>query len=288
MSGHDRGEPTVRLTAEAFQKRANKRIALIGMSGTGKTTIARKLPADQWFHFSGDYRIGTRYLEEKIIDEVKLAAMQVPYLRQLLIADSITISSNLTVDNLAPLSVYLGKIGNPEKGGLSLKEFKYRQQLHHDAEISAVKDISTFIKRAQQIYDYPHFLADLGGSLCELTDPSAVETVAEHCVILYLKTDEKHERLLIDRAQKSPKPLYYPSDFLDLKLAQYMELKNIPFVALVDPDDFVRWVFPKLFYARMPKYQQIADQYGYSVSADDFATLRDEQDFLQLTLKALS
>jgi len=46
--------------------------------------------------------------------------------------------NNITVDNLHPVSSFLGKLGNPERGGLGLAEFKRRQELHRRAEIAAM------------------------------------------------------------------------------------------------------------------------------------------------------
>ena len=43
-----------------------------------------KLPQSTWFHYSGDYRIGTKYLEEPILDNIKRQAMRVDFLRDLL------------------------------------------------------------------------------------------------------------------------------------------------------------------------------------------------------------
>ena len=91
----------------------SKRVLLFGMSGLGKTYISNLLREDgDWFHYSIDYRIGTRYMGEFISDSYKLAAMKTPYLGELLKSDSIYIDSNITFDNLAPLSNYLGKPGN--------------------------------------------------------------------------------------------------------------------------------------------------------------------------------
>ena len=55
--------------------------AVLGRNGVGKTTLAYKLPADKWFHYSGDYRIGTKYLAEPILDNIKRQAMKVDFLR---------------------------------------------------------------------------------------------------------------------------------------------------------------------------------------------------------------
>ncbi|HCI00795.1 MAG TPA: ATPase, partial [Alphaproteobacteria bacterium] len=74
----------------------------------GKTTLALKLPRERWFHYSGDYRIGTRYLGEAIQDDLYLAAMRQPELATLLKSDSIYIRSNISMDNLAPLSQWIG------------------------------------------------------------------------------------------------------------------------------------------------------------------------------------
>ena len=59
-------------------------VVVTGGPGVGKTTLAYKLPRDQWFHYSGDYRIGTKYLAEPILDNIKRQAMKVDFLRDLL------------------------------------------------------------------------------------------------------------------------------------------------------------------------------------------------------------
>ncbi len=52
------------LTPQEFSNWEHKAITLLGISGIGKTTLANKLPKTEWFHYSADYRIGTKYLEE--------------------------------------------------------------------------------------------------------------------------------------------------------------------------------------------------------------------------------
>ena len=77
----------MRMTAKEFLAWPNKAITLLGMSGIGKTTLAYKLPKSKWFHYSGDYRIGTKYLVEPILDNIKRQAMQIDFLRDLLSSD---------------------------------------------------------------------------------------------------------------------------------------------------------------------------------------------------------
>lgn len=277
----------MKLSVEQFRAWEHKSITLLGMSGVGKTRLACMLRKRDWFHFSGDYRIGTRYLDEPILDNIKQQAMQVPFLRGLLRNDSIYIVNNLNVDNLQPVSSFLGKLGNPELGGLGLKEFKRRQALHHDAEVAAMKDVPEFIRKAQEIYGYQHFVNDAGGSICELDDEEVIRTLDRHTLIVYIKATERDEQELIRRAERDPKPLYYREAFLDEQLAIYMEELDLPYVAMIDPDDFVRWVFPRLFYSRIPRYQRIADTYGYTITTDELAHVDDEAGFLSLIETAL-
>jgi hypothetical protein len=252
------------------------------MSGVGKTRLADMLRKRNWFHYSGDYRIGTRYLDEPILDNIKKQAMQVAFLRDLLRSDSIYISNNITVDNLQPVSSFLGKLGDPEQGGLPLKEFKRRQELHRQAEIAAMKDVPEFIYKAQEIYGYRHFVNDAGGSLCELDDPEVMRLLEEHTLILYIKATEQDAKELIRRAEEDPKPLYYRDDFLDEQLDIYMRERSLPYVALIQPDDFVRWMFPRLFYSRLPRYEAIAASYGYTVTTDELSDATDETRLLAL------
>ena len=93
----------MKMNARQFRSWKNKSITLVGMSGVGKTHLSAHLRRQNWFHYSADYRIGTRYLGEPILDQIKSQAMQVPFLRDLLRSDSIYIASNITVDNLKPV-----------------------------------------------------------------------------------------------------------------------------------------------------------------------------------------
>ncbi len=278
----------MRMSPQEFLDWPSKRITLLAMSGAGKTTLANKLPKAKWFHYSGDYRIGTKYLREPILDNIKRQAMSVPFLRDLLMSDSIYISNKITVDNLAPVSTFLGKLGDAEQGGMSLNEFKRRQHLHHQAEVAAMNDVPEFIHKAEDIYGYHHFINDAGGSVCELDDPEVLKTLADNTLIIYIKIPPALEQTIIERAKTDPKPLYYREAFLDEKLAEFMSLKNYASTDVMPPDEFVTWVFPELFKSRIPRYQAIADEYGYTVDANDVAKVNNEDDFIKLVTDALA
>jgi hypothetical protein len=277
----------VELSAKEFADWDHKCVTLLGMSGVGKTRISSILEKQNWFHYSGDYRIGAQYLDEAILDNIKNQAMQVPFLRDLLQSDSIYIRNKITADHLKPVASFLGKLGDPGKDGLELKEFKKRQNLHREAEIAAMNDVPDFINKAQSIYGCKHFINDVGGSVCELDDPHVLQILSKHTLILYIKATHENEEELIQRAERKPKPLYYREAFLDEHLALYKKEKDLPFVALIEPDDFVRWIFPKLFYSRIPRYEAIAKEYGYTITTDELKQVENENDFVNLITEAI-
>ena len=273
----------MKFNLQQFRDWEHKKVTLLGMSGVGKSYLSSKLvQSDNWFHYSGDYRIGTRYLDEHILDMIKQQAMQVPFLKELLRNDWIYIRNNIKVHDLGPVLSFVGKLGNPELGGVELEDFIRRQALYRDAEITTMYDVPEFISKAQEIYGYPHFVNDVGGSLCELDEPGVIESLAEHTLILYIQvTNQEEENKLIERAVTSPKPLYYRPEFLNEHLAIYLQEHQLDFAAEMDPDEFARWVFPRLFRSRVPRYEQIARQ-GYTVTSEEVAQVNSEGDFLEL------
>ena len=96
------------------------------------------------------------------------------------------------------------------------------------------------------------------------------------------------EQELIRRAESAPKPLYYRENFLDEQLLVYMKEKQISYVALIDPDEFVRWIFPQLFRARIPRYDAIAEKYGYTISTEELSAVDSEQSFVELVVEAIA
>lgn len=277
----------MKISAQAFKQLEHKSITLLGMSGVGKTTLANKLDNQQWFHYSGDYRIGTKYLEEPILDNIKAKAMNVDFLADLLRSDSIYICNNITVNNLEPVSTFLGKLGSPDLGGLEFNEFMKRQRLHRQAEIFAMLDVPDFMKKAQDIYGYPNFLNDAGGSLCELDDQEVFRVLSDNTLILYIRANQEHEKLLCERAVTAPKPLYFQEQFLQDHINIFLEENNIQEIEQVVPDEFNSWVFPKLLEHRKPLYESIAEQYGYTVDLEDIQNVRDEKDLVDLICQSI-
>jgi len=279
----------VKFSIEQFRAWENKKVTLLGMSGVGKTYLSTLLCGHNWFHYSGDYRIGTRYLDEPILDIIKQQAMQVPFLHDLLRRDWIYIRNNIKVDDLGSVLSFVGKLGNPEQGGVALEDFVHRQAQYREAEIAAMHDVPEFIRKSQEIYGYPHFVNDVGGSLCELDEPSVIDLLVTHTLILYIQvTDKEEEQKLIERAQSDPKPLYYRPDFLKQQLEIYLEENAMSYAAEMDPDEFTRWIFPRLFHSRIPRYEAIAAPHGYTVTSREVSEVRDEADFLQLLETVIS
>ncbi|MCA2011374.1 ATPase [Cereibacter sphaeroides] len=270
---------------------AHKNVLLFGMSGLGKTRISSILRDGGWFHYSVDYRIGTRYMGEAIADNFKREAMKVPLLRELLLSDSVRIRSNITFDNLAPLSTYLGKPGDPVKGGVPFDEYRRRQAQHHDAEVSALLDTPRFIERAQEIYGYRDFICDTSGSICEVVNPEnradpVLSVLSRHLLLVWIEGSQDHTAELVKRFDRAPKPMYYRPEFLLDCWNQYLaESGRMP--GAVDPDAFVRWTYARALAHRQPRYAAMAAHWGLKVAADDVARVQSPEDFRALIAEAL-
>ena len=274
----------------------SRRIMLFGMSGLGKTHISNLLRGTDgresgWFHYSVDYRIGTRYMGEHIADSFKAEAMNTPYLAGLLRSDSIYIASNITFDNLAPLSSYLGKPGDPAKGGLPFDEYMRRQELHRASEVAAMLDTVPFIDRAKKLYGYDSFVCDTSGSVCEVVDPNdpddpVMSVVSKHVLPVWIEGSDSHTAELVRRFDRAPKPMYYQPAFLTECWNEYLSNNNIS-DGEVDPDSFVRWTYAKALAHRQPRYRAMAENWGITVQADDITRVRNEVDMIDLIASAL-
>jgi hypothetical protein len=275
-----------------FRDWPSKAVTIFGMSGVGKTTLATMLQANRWYQYSVDYRIGTRYMGEHIVDNFKREAMRVPFLRDLLLSDSIHINSNITFENLSPLSTYLGKPGDPARGGLPFAEYQRRQNQHREAEIHALLDVPAFIEKARDIYQYPHFVCDSGGSLCEVVKPDDADDpvlacLSAHTLLLYIEGTPQHTAMLVERFRKNPKPMYYPPDLLTSRWAEYKKLNYISDDNAVDPDGFAVWGFEQLLHHRVPLYRSIAANFGYTIRMQDIPAVQTEDDFVNLLSRTI-
>lgn len=270
-----------------------KRVLLFGMSGLGKTWLATMLRgAGPWFHYSIDYRIGTRYMGEYIADNAKAHAMQVPFLRDLLLSDSIYIGSNISFHNLSPVSTYLGKPGDPAKGGLAYAEYTRRQGQFRAAEIAALLDTPYFIDRAARLYDYPHFICDTGGSICEWVDPDnsadpVLTALADHTLMVWIEGSDAHTAELIRRFDRAPKPMSYRPDFLDRVWHDYLA-RHDGDETRVDPDAFIRFTYAQALAHRQPIYAAMAQNWGVRVTADAVAAVTTPADFDALIARAMA
>ena len=274
-------------------KSPNKRVSLLGMSGLGKTRLSNMLQSTfNWFHYSVDYRIGTRYLDEYIVDNFKQEAMKNAFLRELLLSDSIYISSNLNFNNLSPLSTYLGKPGKESLGGINFEKYKKRQKQHREAEILSILDTNKFIEKSNDIYGYQNFVCDTSGSICEVVNPEdpndpLLSHLAEDTLIILIKGSRKHKEQLIKRFKKDPKPIYYNEDFLNKKWSNFKDEFKVS-NSNVDPDKFILYCFEELLDYRTPIYNSIAKNWGITIDADDISKVKNENDFIDLVSHYLS
>lgn len=278
-------------TAAEWRGAKARRVLLFGMSGLGKTYLANMLrDRANWFHYSVDYRIGTRYMGEFIADNFKREAMKVPLLRELLMTDSVYIASNITFDNLAPLSTYLGKPGDPARGGVAFGEYCRRQDQHRQAEIAALLDTPRFIDRAKDLYGYENFVCDSGGSICEVVNPDdpadpVLSSLSQNLLMVWLKGGEAHRAELIRRFDRAPKPIYYQPAFLARVWAEYLDEQRLPAEA-VDPDAFLRFAYARLLDHRQPLYAAMA-RWGITVTAEEVADVTSPADFDDMIARAI-
>jgi hypothetical protein len=269
-----------------------KRVMLFGMSGLGKTYLSNLLrDHGDWFHYSVDYRIGTRYMGEFISDNFKREAMKIPLLRELLMTDSVYIASNITFDNLAPLSTYLGKPGDPSKGGVPFAEYMKRQDQHRAAEVAATLDTARFMERAEEIYGYANFVCDTSGSICEVVDAEnpqdpVMRQLADTLLLVWIKGTDAHTAELVRRFDRAPKPMYYQPHFLNAMWEEYRTTHSL-IEENCDPDHFVRWTYARALAHRQPRYAAMA-RWGVTVTAEEVGEVSSTQDFDALVARAIA
>ncbi len=252
-------------SAQDWENDPHKKVLLFGMSGLGKTHVSNMLRASgNWFHYSVDFRIGSHYLREHI-------------------------SGDISFDNLEPLASYLGKPGDPTKGGIEFKEYMRRQLQHEQAEINTLLDSTRFIATARDTHD--HFICDSGGSICEVVDPhdennQVLKTLSENLLMVWIKGSDEHSVELVKRFDAAPKPMYYHPNFLRQKWDEYLSNNNT-IATKVDPDKFVRWAYAQALAQRQPRYAAMANNWGVTVTAHDVAAATTLAAFNAMIAEAL-
>jgi len=259
--------------ANSWRTAPRKSVMFFGMSGLGKTHVSKMLVQQGgWFHYSVDYRIGTSGMYGHIKDNLIAHAMREPFLRDMLRADAIYLEPNVHDHDLSAVAAYLGKPGNPELGGLPVAEYTRRQSQFREAEIAALVDTAAFMARAQELYGYPHFICDTGGSICEWIDPQdaqdpLLEQLSQQCLPVWIKGTQAHSEDLIRRFDRAPKPMAYHPEFLARVWTQYLSENNMQ-EGDVNPDAFIRWTYAQALAHRQPRYAAMARS-GITVTAEE-------------------
>ena len=189
-------------TAKDWRAATEKRVLLFGMSGLGKTHVSkllrdrrrlvslfRRLPHRHALHG----RTHRRQLQARG-DEGAVAARLADD-RQRAISPR-----TCTFDNLAPLSTYLGKPGDPAKGGLPFAEYLAPAGPAPVAEMAALLDTGAFHRpRARALYGYPQFRlrhrwVDLRGGGSRRSRRSDADGLVEIRLMVWIEGSEAHTR----------------------------------------------------------------------------------------------
>jgi hypothetical protein len=146
--------------------------------------------------------------------------------------------------------------------------------------------------RAASLYNYPHFVCDTGGSICEWVDADdpadpILKLLSDHALMVWIKGSDDHTADLVQRFDKAPKPMAYQPEFLLNAWREYLSVNNAQ-EGDVDPDTFIRWTYARALAHRQPRYAAMAKNWGVTVDAADMATVRDEADFTALIAAALA
>lgn len=247
------------ITKSDFNKIDKKVITLMGMSGVGKTYLSCLLGTQGWFHYSCDLEIGTTYLGREI-------------------EETLGEKNTVIAEDLSQLSRYVGQLG---KGALSLREFKRRQNQYFEAECESLRQLQKIVSQAHE-GGFNQVINDSTGSLCEIDDAVLLDAVDENSLIVYIKASAEEEKAVLKRAQEYPKPMFFSPERFDYWVADYMAVKDLKDTNEMDADDFGRWVFPRLFENRLPKYQYIADKYGVTIPSKKLQGVTTSDEFLNI------
>ena len=238
-----------------------KRIALLGMSGLGKTFISRKLfKSDNWSHYSVDYEIGQLLFKGKHKNLLK----------------------GFDINNLTHLSNFLGKPGSSTMGGIPFTEYVSRQRLHRDAEIKATLKACSLIEKSPEM---SNFVCDTSGSICELVNPSdkddlLLTSISRNFLIVCLEAPDSMFQVLIDRFLAKPKPMYYEENFLN-SLWKSFKSDSSNTDEKINPDDFMVFGFKALVERRKAIFDRISKNWGITINLEHLSGVKTATDLIE-------
>ncbi len=250
------------ITKSDFDKIDHKVITLMGMSGVGKTYLSLMLAEQGWYHYSCDLEIGTRYLGKEI-------------------EETLGEENRVVAEDLSQLSNYVGRLGD-----LPLDEFKRRQEIYLKAECDSLHELQSVVHEVTN-GGHENVINDSTGSMCEIDDDILLDSIDENSLIVYIKANAEEEKQVLKRAQDYPKPMFFSPERFDFWVAEYLADRNLESANEIESDDFARWVFPRLFENRLPKYQAIADKYGVTIPSEEFQGIKTSDEFLNVIVRHL-
>lgn len=260
-----------------------KTFTLVGMSGSGKTSLSQKLSSDGFFHYSIDYEIAHTHLKTKTKDRViAQIKRQSELFKNLIEKFAIKVDLSLTFDDLEIITMFV--IPQQENGKILLEEFLHNQELYCQAEIKATMEFANRATIAFENYHCEGFINDATGSICEvaLENSELLKIIKEQSQVIHLQTTKKHQKLLIDRSTSAVKPILYNKNFLFQNLQEYYNIKTILPSFEIDKQFFLD-VFPRLLEFRVQSYQEfIAKTNGISIDATKIEKVQDSQQFINL------
>ncbi|MFT4967934.1 MAG: hypothetical protein ACI9CD_000951 [Candidatus Deianiraeaceae bacterium] len=256
---------------------------LVGMSGSGKTSLSHKLSADGFFHYSIDYEIAHTHLKSKIKQSVvEKIAKQSPTFCNLIEKFAINLELSLTFDDLEIITMFA--IPQKENGKVNFGEFLHNQELYRIAEIQATQEFHSRAKIAFDNYQVEGFINDTTGSICDvaLSKPELLGSITRNSQVIYLQTTQEHQEVLIERSKNTLKPILYNKSFFYQSLKEYYKKSEFNHSFEIDQEFFL-WIFPKLLEFRQKSYQEfVKNTNGKTINAMLFNKVRDTRDFLDL------
>ncbi|MDR3289677.1 MAG: hypothetical protein LBT02_00110 [Rickettsiales bacterium] len=230
-------------------------ISLVGMSGVGKTHFVSTKNPSKFFHYSVDFIIGKYFLKTDILTDLK-SQIKSNFIYELIQQNKLLVDANINIKDLSLVSIFLGKFGSKEMGGLSKNEFLRRQRLYAEAEREATMEIKNLSEKIFNL-GYEYIMNDLTGSICEITNEK-IEDFLKQTTIKYLPASQEHIEILKKRAKTDPKPLLFNEEFFEEIVEKFKKEKNIKNNEEIIPDEFCIYSFPLLLENRIPKYERIA------------------------------